>query len=233
MDTAPARSNLAIALSPSATNCATSAPAAALIASATKRGPSQTLRLIVFVRELGLHHRLVAARKRNREGDDFVHADQFAADPTDNSFRHTVGDTRRATVVGHSLGVLVRHLNDAEQEIGAAAAELAHRIVAAGRFIGAGVAEGAGNHRRNDERAEKFCIHGASIDAATAWFNPFPLRLRKHLSKLAAMELRGKTALVTGAAKRLGREIAVALARRGANIIVHYNTSVADARAVV
>ena len=49
----------------------------------------------------------------------------------------------------------------------------------------------------------------------------------------APMKLSGKTALVTGAAKRVGREIALALARRGANIIVHYNTSVADARAVV
>src|SRR5437870_8337189 len=47
------------------------------------------------------------------------------------------------------------------------------------------------------------------------------------------MELKGKTALVTGAAKRVGREIALALARRGANVVVHYNTSVADARAAV
>jgi pteridine reductase len=47
------------------------------------------------------------------------------------------------------------------------------------------------------------------------------------------MNLTGKTALVTGAAKRVGREIALSLARRGANIIVHYHTSAADARAVV
>jgi len=47
------------------------------------------------------------------------------------------------------------------------------------------------------------------------------------------VNLQGKTALVTGAGKRLGREIALALARRGANIIVHYHTSAADARAVV
>lgn len=43
------------------------------------------------------------------------------------------------------------------------------------------------------------------------------------------MNLTGKTALVTGAAKRVGREIALALARRGANIVVHYNTSAVDA----
>lgn len=47
------------------------------------------------------------------------------------------------------------------------------------------------------------------------------------------MNLKGKTALVTGAAKRVGREIALGLARRGANIVVHYNTSLSDARAVV
>jgi NAD(P)-dependent dehydrogenase (short-subunit alcohol dehydrogenase family) len=47
------------------------------------------------------------------------------------------------------------------------------------------------------------------------------------------MNLSGKTALVTGAAKRVGHEIALALARRGANVVVHYNTSAADARRVV
>jgi NAD(P)-dependent dehydrogenase (short-subunit alcohol dehydrogenase family) len=47
------------------------------------------------------------------------------------------------------------------------------------------------------------------------------------------MKLRGKTALVTGAGKRIGREIALALAKRGANIVVHYNTSAAEARHVV
>jgi pteridine reductase len=45
--------------------------------------------------------------------------------------------------------------------------------------------------------------------------------------------LKGKTVLVTGGAKRLGREIALALARRGAHIVVHYHTSAADARRVV
>jgi NAD(P)-dependent dehydrogenase (short-subunit alcohol dehydrogenase family) len=42
------------------------------------------------------------------------------------------------------------------------------------------------------------------------------------------MELRGRWALVTGAAKRVGRSIALELADRGANVIVHYHTS-ADA----
>jgi pteridine reductase len=47
------------------------------------------------------------------------------------------------------------------------------------------------------------------------------------------MNLTGKTALVTGAGKRLGREIALALARRGANVVVHYNRSATDAHKVV
>ncbi len=47
------------------------------------------------------------------------------------------------------------------------------------------------------------------------------------------MNLKGKTALVTGAAKRVGREIALGLARHGANVIVHYNSSASDARSTV
>ncbi len=39
------------------------------------------------------------------------------------------------------------------------------------------------------------------------------------------MDFRGKTALVTGGAKRLGRAIAMGLARAGANVVVHYHTS--------
>lgn len=47
------------------------------------------------------------------------------------------------------------------------------------------------------------------------------------------MKLTGKTALVTGAGKRVGRAIALALARRGANIVVHYHTSARAARQLV
>jgi pteridine reductase len=47
------------------------------------------------------------------------------------------------------------------------------------------------------------------------------------------VNLEGKTALVTGAAKRVGREIALGLARHRANIVVHYNTSATDARRTV
>ncbi|HEY6008568.1 MAG TPA: SDR family oxidoreductase [Geobacteraceae bacterium] len=45
------------------------------------------------------------------------------------------------------------------------------------------------------------------------------------------MELTGKTALVTGAAVRLGREIALALAGRGVKIALHYGSSTAAALA--
>lgn len=44
--------------------------------------------------------------------------------------------------------------------------------------------------------------------------------------------LKGHTALVTGAAKRLGRGIATELARKGTNVIVHYRGSESDAEAL-
>jgi NAD(P)-dependent dehydrogenase (short-subunit alcohol dehydrogenase family) len=47
------------------------------------------------------------------------------------------------------------------------------------------------------------------------------------------MELRGRWALVTGAAKRVGRTIAGALAERGANVVVHYHTSAGEAASTV
>ncbi len=45
------------------------------------------------------------------------------------------------------------------------------------------------------------------------------------------MELRGRTALVTGAARRVGRAIALALAGRGMDIVIHYKGSASEARA--
>jgi len=43
------------------------------------------------------------------------------------------------------------------------------------------------------------------------------------------MSLQGKTILVTGAGVRLGRHIAITLAKAGAEIILHYNSSSRDA----
>ncbi len=44
--------------------------------------------------------------------------------------------------------------------------------------------------------------------------------------------LSGHTALVTGAAQRLGRAIALALAQEGANVVVHYRSSQEEAEAL-
>ena len=40
------------------------------------------------------------------------------------------------------------------------------------------------------------------------------------------MKIRGSTALVTGASRRIGRALALSLAEKGCNVAVHYNTSV-------
>ncbi len=45
------------------------------------------------------------------------------------------------------------------------------------------------------------------------------------------MRLQGKVVLVTGAAKRIGRGIAIRLAQEGARVAIHYGTSEAEARA--
>jgi NAD(P)-dependent dehydrogenase (short-subunit alcohol dehydrogenase family) len=45
--------------------------------------------------------------------------------------------------------------------------------------------------------------------------------------------IRGRKALVTGGGKRLGREIAIALAETGAQVAVHYNSSRAEAEEVL
>jgi pteridine reductase len=49
---------------------------------------------------------------------------------------------------------------------------------------------------------------------------------------VSAKPLTGQTALITGAAKRLGRAVALALAEEGVNVVVHHNASVAEAQAL-
>ena len=45
--------------------------------------------------------------------------------------------------------------------------------------------------------------------------------------------LLNKVALVTGSGKRLGREVALGLAERGADVVIHYRSSAEDAQKVV
>src|SRR6201994_5035742 len=46
-------------------------------------------------------------------------------------------------------------------------------------------------------------------------------------------DLKGKTALVTGASRGIGRATALALAKRGAQVLVHYGQGAKEAEAVV
>jgi pteridine reductase len=50
---------------------------------------------------------------------------------------------------------------------------------------------------------------------------------------IAQAALKGQTALVTGAGKRVGRAIACALAQAGMSLVIHYRTSAAEAATLV
>jgi len=43
------------------------------------------------------------------------------------------------------------------------------------------------------------------------------------------MKIKGKNALITGGAKRIGKKIALSLAENGCNVIIHYNSSEEEA----
>ena len=46
------------------------------------------------------------------------------------------------------------------------------------------------------------------------------------------MTLAGKTILITGAAKRIGRSLALAVARAGADVVIHFGDSLSDAESL-
>jgi len=50
---------------------------------------------------------------------------------------------------------------------------------------------------------------------------------------MSTLPLHGRVALVTGGARRTGRTIALALAAAGADLVIHYNQSAAEAEAMV
>src|ERR1041385_1058591 len=60
---------------------------------------------------------------------------------------------------------------------------------------------------------------------------PIP-RLAPVIMATLFMDIDGKVALITGSAKRVGKAIALELARRGARLAVHYRSSEAEAREV-
>ena len=52
-------------------------------------------------------------------------------------------------------------------------------------------------------------------------------------TSLSAVNLSGKTALVTGGARRVGKALAVALGRAGAEVVINYNSSAKEAEETV
>lgn len=59
------------------------------------------------------------------------------------------------------------------------------------------------------------------------------MELEKELGEWSKMELKNKVALVTGGGTGIGRATSVALAQRGATVVVNYSRSQADAEETV
>ena len=66
------------------------------------------------------------------------------------------------------------------------------------------------------------------MSSRSQWSRPPGLPMRRGGAEASSMT--GKVILVTGAAKRIGRGIALRLAREGARVAIHYDRSEAEAR---
>jgi 3-oxoacyl-[acyl-carrier protein] reductase len=79
--------------------------------------------------------------------------------------------------------------------------------------------------------------HGSELIKSWAVAQELPIfsaiRNPRHRLGMIMINLTGKTALVTGASRGLGKATALALAKAGAQVLVHYGNAAAEAKAVV
>jgi len=140
------------------------------------RRHNSRLRLVIFVREFRFHNRLVACRCRNWKSDNLKHADEFPANPPSKSLRHTVGHAGGTTVFGDGFSVLIGNFDEAEQDIGKAAAEFAERIVIGWRIIRTRRRERSAEGECQEQNGEQFRFHARTIPGTVTARNAFHLR---------------------------------------------------------
>jgi 3-oxoacyl-[acyl-carrier protein] reductase len=79
--------------------------------------------------------------------------------------------------------------------------------------------------------------HGSELTKSWAVAQELPIfsaiRNPRHRLGMIMINLTGRTALVTGASRGLGKATALALAKAGAQVLVHYGNAAAEAKAVV
>src|SRR5712692_1501127 len=89
-------------------------------------------------------------------------------------------------------------------------------------------------HRGAEEKANTESIENTENTEKSQKLCDWYYALRNTASRRPTMEelpLAGQVALVTGAARRIGRSIALELARAGADIVIHYRNSRSEAEA--
>src|SRR4051794_18077483 len=82
--------------------------------------------------------------------------------------------------------------------------------------------------RASPDRAQRATL-APSLQSFLAMASPMP-RLAPVIMATLFMNIEGKVALITGSAKRIGRAVALELAKRGARIAVHYRSNEAEAQ---